>query len=144
MSAVKTYWKCPLCNKEFAKPNQSHKCEVVAVEELFVDKNPAIWDLYQYFIQQIQPIGEWKVTTSKKAITIYAANRVAFMGIEVKRKWLDIWFALDSKWDEFPIYKILQASPKKFGHFVRLYDAEDVSQVLVNLLTASYRYTMEK
>ena len=101
-------------------------------------------DIYEYLLRKLKKIGSWTVTTSKKAITIYAESKIAFMGIEIKKSSLDIWFALDRRIDEFPIYKILQASKNKFGHFIRLQTKRDIDKVLINWIKESYDFINNK
>lgn len=131
-------WKCPKCKKEFARLNQSHKCEIVKVETLFLRREPKLFDIYQKLLKSLKINGLWIETTSSKAITLYTENRKAFLGIEPKKAHLDIWFLLDKKIEEFPIYKVLQPSKNKFGHFVRLYDKKDIDSYLINLIGESY------
>lgn len=137
-SITKAIWKCPKCKKEFAKLNQSHKCEIVNVETLFLHREPKLFDIYQKLLKSLKTNGLWIETTSSKAITLYTENRKAFLGIEPKKVHLDIWFLLDKKIKEFPIFKVLQSSKNKFGHFVRLYDKKDIDAYLIKLIGESY------
>jgi len=138
VSITKAIWKCPKCKKEFAKLNQSHKCEMVKVETLFLRRELKLFDIYQKLLKSLKTNGLWIETTSSKAITLYTENRKAFLGIEPKKAFLNIWFLLDKKIEEFPIFKVLQPSKNKFGHFVRLYDKKDIDAYLINLIGESY------
>jgi hypothetical protein len=137
-----TFWKCPVCKKEFAKKNQSHKCEVVDIKDLFRHHDPALFALYKHFLVSLRSVGKFTVTTSKKAITLYSSSRKAFLGINVRRQCLDIWFLLETKTEEFPVYKVVQPSKTKFGHFVRLYSTSDVDTLLIKWIGQSYKLTL--
>jgi hypothetical protein len=133
-----SYWECPKCHKEFAKTNQSHKCEIVDVKDLFRRHDPSLYALYKHLLAAIKGIGKWKITTSSKAITLYTAGRKAFLGISVHRKYLDLWFFLENKTEEFPVYKVVQPTKKKYGHFVRIYSKDDIDDLLIAWLAESY------
>lgn len=137
-TTIKKIWKCPVCKKEFAKTNQSHKCEIVKVETIFLNKDVGLFNIYKDLLHKLKTKGNRKITTSRKAITIYTNSRKAFLGIEPKKTFLDIWFLLDRKVDEFPVFKILQPSKNKFGHFARLYDKKDIDEVLIKWIEESY------
>jgi hypothetical protein len=136
------FWKCPVCKKEFAKKNQSHKCEVVDIKDLFTQRDPKLFTLYKSFIASLHTIGKFAVTTSKKAITLYSPARKAFLGISVRRECLDLWFWLDHRTEEFPVYKSIQTSKKKFGHFVRLYTVNDIDALMVKWIEQSYKLSL--
>lgn len=144
MATKQKIWKCRICKKEFARKNQSHKCEIVDINFLFYNKDPALRDLYEDFLSKIRNIGSWTVTASRKAITLYAACKVAFLGIEIRKSHLDIWFAMDKRIDEFPVFRILQASKDKFGHFVRLQSKDEIDDVLINWIKQSYNYITDR
>ncbi len=144
MSLKTIYWECPICHKEFARQNQSHKCEVVAVENLFENKQSHLFEIYQELLDKMKIIGEFKVTTSSKAITIYTENRKGFMSMEPKKKFIDLWFYLDKSLEEFPVFKVVQATSKKYAHFVRLEEKADVDNFLIGLLQESYSFVSGK
>lgn len=135
-------WTCPSCKKTFAKNKQSHKCEVVLLADLFEGKSPHIPKLFEALLAGIQPTMAATVTTSRKAITLYAPSHKAFLGIEVKRKWLDIWFRLDRSIDEFPVFKVVKPSANIFGHYVRLHDPEDIDLILIDWIQEAYDRVM--
>ena len=131
-------WTCPKCGKTFAKNNQSHKCEVVKLEDLFEGRAAHLPELFEQFIVALQPVGDFKITTSRKAITLYAPSHKAFLGIELKKNFLDIWFVLGNKADEFPVFKIVQPSKHRFGHYVRLASEEDLEFLPLGLIKRAY------
>jgi chloramphenicol O-acetyltransferase len=133
-----SYWECPICHKEFARQNQSHQCEVVAIESLFELKQGNVLEVYHELLKKMNKIGNFKITTSSKAITLYTENRKGFMCLQPKKKFIDLWFYLDKSFEEFPVFKVVQASSKKFAHYVRLEEKADVDSFLIGLLKESY------
>ncbi|MBA3899267.1 MAG: hypothetical protein H0X62_03505, partial [Bacteroidetes bacterium] len=120
--------------------NKSHQCEVVAVESIFENKQSHLFEIYQELLKKMKVIGNFKVTTSAKAITIYTENRKGFMCLQPKNKFIDLWFYLDKSIEEFPVFKIVKSSSKKFAHFVRLEEKADVDNFLIGLLQESYDF----
>ena len=143
-SASPMSWTCPTCNKTFAKVNQSHFCVVVPIESLFENRAAHLPELFQGMIDLIEGIGDFRITTSRKAITLYAANHKAFLGVELKKKFLDIWFFSPVETDEFPVFKVLRPTKKKYALFVRLENEEDLEMFPVHLVKGSYDMIMGK
>lgn len=137
-------WTCPDCNKTFAKDNQSHKCEVVDLDSLFEHRAPYLFDVYEGMLLLLADIGSFTPTTSRKAITLYAENHRAFLGIELKKKFMDVWFFAKEETDEFPIFKVVRPSKKKYALFVRLESEEDLETFPVHLVKDSYDMVMAR
>jgi hypothetical protein len=133
-------WVCSSCHKEFAKANQSHMCEVVALESIFLRKDAQLIDLYHTLIETIRPVGVFTETTSRKAITLYSFNKKAFLIIEPKKAFLDVYFFLGRKVDEFPVFKIAQVSRNKFAHYIRIQSAEDIDRQVIKWARQAYDY----
>ena len=134
-------WQCPNCNKTFAKVNQHHQCVEVPVQEIFLNKSPHLSDVYQHLLNQLHSIGGFTVTTSLKSITLYGPQHKSFLIIQPKRKWIDIWFPLDHKVEDFPVFKIQQPSKSRYAHFVRLEDEEDLSPIVLEWIAEAHQLT---
>ncbi|MEO1449768.1 MAG: DUF5655 domain-containing protein [Bacteroidota bacterium] len=125
-------WTCPNCQKTFAKTRQGHICSMVAVDSLFEGKTDQLPEIYQTVLEVVKSLGPVRPTTSPKAITLYGPVNKSFLVLYPKRKWMDIWFPLSRRVDEFPVFKIQQASKNRFAHYVRLERPGDlVGQVMV-------------
>lgn len=62
-------WKCPKCNREFAKNNQSHVCSTLTVDYHFKNKHPIVKELYEEFKKQVlKKVGPFKVDVPKCCI----------------------------------------------------------------------------
>jgi hypothetical protein len=133
-------WVCNACHKEFAKMNQVHMCETVALESIFQGKEAHLIDLYYELIKRIRPAGIFTETTSRKAITLYASSKKAFLIIEPKKSFLDIYFFLNRREDEFPIFKIAQVSRNKFAHYIRIQSPADIDRQVITWARQAYQY----
>lgn len=133
-------WECPLCKKQFAKSKQSHICEQKSTDELFARSQPAVQETYDTLIQQLKKRLKFTVTTSAKSITLYAPNHKAFYVIKPGKTFLDSFFILDEKMEEFPVYKIAQPSKTRFAHFIRFYSKDDIEKTALYLIEQSYQF----
>ena len=136
-------WQCSNCGKEFAKVNQWHMCESAPLSVIFKG-NQDLQMLYSMLFQKIEPLGQVKETTSAKAITLYAPSNMAFLIVQPKKSFIDIFFPLNKIKDDFPVYKVVQTSKSKYAHYARLYQPEDVDSTLISLIRESYLFISGK
>lgn len=137
-------WLCILCGKEFAKTNQSHMCTKTDVVVLFQQSQPDIAKAYELLIQKLSKKLQFTITTSSKSVTLYAPNHKAFFVMKPGKKFLDCFFMLNEKLEEFPVYKVVQPSKKKYAHFIRFYTKADVDSIVLSLIQQSYEFIYEK
>ncbi len=127
-------WKCNTCGKEFAKTNQSHMCVQTDIALLFQRSEPGIFKAYETVIQKLSKQLQFTVTTSSKSVTLYTPNHKAFFVMKPGKKFLESFFILDAKLEEFPVYKVVQPSKTRYAHFIRLYAASDVDKIEFSLI----------
>lgn len=133
-----TIWKCPRCGKEFAKTSQSHICENVDPEQLFSGKEEQVFVLYLILLDRVEQKMKTIVTATSKSVTLYSESRRSFLVISPRRKFLDIWFALERRMDEPWIMKTMQSSKSRFVHYVRLSDSKQITAPLLRAITKAY------
>ena len=134
-------WQCPLCQKTFAKENQHHLCTTVEVATVFENKAPHLPEIFDDLLAGVSTFATASVTTSTKAITLYGPAHKSFLIIQPKRKWMDIWFPLDRKVEEFPIFRIQRPSKSRYAHYVRLESNEDIVRAVLNWIAEAYQLT---
>lgn len=137
-------WTCPRCDKTFQKENQGHMCAVVELDHLFLGKEPHIRPLFEELIEKAAALGEFRITTSPKSITMYSPADKAFWVLEPKKKWLDGFFLLDRAVNEFPVYRIAQPSRNRYAHFVRFTEAADLDRFVLSLLEEAYALSRQR
>ena len=133
-------WKCPLCQKQFAKTNQSHICVQKSTNELFARSGPQVQETYETLVQQLKKRLKFTITTSSKSITLYAPNHKAFYVMKPGKSFLDSFFILNEKLEEFPVYKVAQPSKTRYAHFIRFYSKADIDKVSISLIEQSYQF----
>ena len=134
-------WQCPLCQKTFAKENQHHLCGQVGVGQVFETKAPHLPEIFDHLLTRVSAFATAEVTTSPKAITLYGPAHKSFLIVQPKRQWIDIWFPLDRKVEEFPIFRIQQPSKSRYAHYVRLESKEDLEPIVLDWIAEAYQLT---
>ncbi|GMU87528.1 MAG: hypothetical protein AMXMBFR48_27690 [Ignavibacteriales bacterium] len=132
-------WTCPRCGKEFAKTSQSHICENVNPEQIFSGKEEQVYVLYLILLDKVERRLKTKVTATTKSVTLYSENRRSFLVISPRRKFLDVWFALDKLLDEAWIMKTYQSGKNKYVHYVRITDNRQINAPLLRAISKAYK-----
>ncbi|MEO0472006.1 MAG: DUF5655 domain-containing protein [Bacteroidota bacterium] len=129
-------WTCPVCEKEFDKINQFHKCETAEIETLLRNDANLIL-LFDHLLLQMYEMGEMRLSTSKKAISL--SNRVAFLLVYPKRNGLELRLFLDTDQPEGPIRKVSQYTKSKFVHWVNIQTETDMEVKLLRLIQRAWQ-----
>ncbi|MCC6549084.1 MAG: hypothetical protein IT279_03335 [Ignavibacteriaceae bacterium] len=132
-------WKCARCGKEFAKESQSHICENVDPELLFNGKEEQVYVLYLILLDRVEKKLKTIVTATSKSVTLYSESRRSFLVISPRRKFLDVWFALDKLLDEPWIMKTYKSGKTKYVHYVRISDSKQITAPLLRAITKAYK-----
>ncbi|MBV6647160.1 MAG: hypothetical protein KI790_17005 [Cyclobacteriaceae bacterium] len=134
-------WTCNSCGKQFAKRNQWHKCQRISYEVLFSKSESSVLDRFEDLLQELSPKLNYELTTSVKALTLYGPIHKSFLVIYPRKKHIDIWFPLDRKVEEFPIFKIQQSSKRRYAHYVRITPDEPMNETVKSWISEAYHLT---
>jgi len=129
-------WVCPNCGRSFKNPHQQHSFVKTNIDELFVNKNPVVYSVFERLKSEIKKFGKVKVHASKSAINFSVEN--TFCVAKPKREWLDIEFLMDEEIIKPPVYKSFKAYKSRYALFARLHSEEDFNKNLLKLLKKSY------
>ncbi|MBI1807513.1 MAG: hypothetical protein HYR76_10735 [Ignavibacteria bacterium] len=129
-------WVCPNCKRNFKHKNQSHSCVRVDPEDHFLNKSPNVERVYKMLLAEVRKFGKVNVSPVKNCILLKTSS--TFLALKPKKRWMDIEFLLDEEVNDYPIHKTVQASKRRFAHFVRLEDTEEIDKRLLSLLRRSY------
>ncbi len=134
-------WNCPNCGRSFRNTNQDHSCMVTDLESHFVNKQQNVIDAFAVIKSEVMKLDGVKINSVKNAILFQAKSN--FLAVKPKKTHLDIEFLLPEKTEEFPVYKVAQATKTKFAHFVRLESPEEVDEQLIQWLRKAYKISSE-
>lgn len=129
-------WTCPVCNRSFNKPNQSHSCVLVGLSFHFESKPPEIKKLYELIEKKMKGIGKFETSVTKSAIL--AATGKTFAAIKPRNNGVLVEFVLDREEKEFPIYKTFQISRNRVAHYVMVHEKDEVDGQLMRWLKEAF------
>lgn len=130
-------WVCPGCGRSFRNTNQWHSCVKTKTDDLFINKNPYVYNLFEKLKAEVKRFGEVKIHSSKSTINFSVEN--TFLVLKPKRERLDIEFLLDEEIIEHPVYKSFKAYKSRYALFARIESNDDITNTLLKLLKRSYK-----
>lgn len=133
----KHLWKCPVCERRFINKNQEHSCETVDPGLHLHNKTEAVRDICNQLITWAISCNDVRVDAVKNAILI--RRNSTFMALKPCKSHVNLEFVLNDIHDEFPVYKTIKASSKKYAHFIRLEHPEEIDLQLLKWLEEARR-----
>lgn len=129
-------WKCPKCNREFAKENQSHSCVIYPLEEHFRNKENQrkFFDKYIDFVRK--NVGDFKIEAMP--CCIHLVGTYTFSAVWILKNKMRIDFMLPDKLSNARIIKIAQPSTNRYVHYLEVVDERDFDDELANWLKKAY------
>jgi hypothetical protein len=117
-------WRCGVCGRSFANPNQSHACARHDLEAHFEDRAPKVRAIYDAFLFMLEGFGPVTVLPEKTRIAFQV--RMSFAQLTVRRDWVLGHFVLARR-AESPLFtKIETFSARNHLHAFRLDDPAQV------------------
>ncbi len=132
-------WQCELCDRIFAKDNQSHICVKKDVGELFEGRPDDLvlaWDTLTERVMQWQP----NVYSASTKSIVYTSNK-AWLIVRPMKSQLDVKFYHEDKIDSHRIKRHTQYR-SKFAYHLRVQNEDQVDDELLELLRLGYNYSM--
>jgi hypothetical protein len=126
----KPLWRCPVCGREFANPNQSHACGRHDLESHFAGKEPIVRSIYDAFLAMLEEIGPVTVLPEKTRIAFQ--TRMSFAQLTVRRRWVLGHFVLARRVGDPLFTKVESLSPRNHVHAFRLRDPGEVGLLRVH------------
>jgi len=106
------------------------------MEDPFANSDPIVKDLYEHLMSKLKGLGPMRVETKKTSMHI--VNHAAFLGIDPKRKLLEINIVSLKPLDQKRGYKTEQVSRNRFHNRMRIEAARDISARLVEDIRGAY------
>ncbi len=130
-------WTCQICERKFAKNNQSHFCVTTTIDDLFKDKPDNLLVAFDRILVDVFEFGEMSIGASKN--TVIFTNKKAFLIIRPMSKLLDLKFYFNETLKSAKLHTT-GAHGKYFYHHIRIQDEEDVDHEVISLLKKGYNY----
>jgi hypothetical protein len=129
-------WKCPKCERIFAKVSQPHSCHKVALESHFKNKEIAK-DLFNFLFTQInQYIGKCQIISLPCCVHLF--GKYDFLAALPKKDHLEIRFAFDKEINNSRIKQAFPLSARNYKICLDLASKEEINSELLNWIGESY------
>ena len=132
-------WTCSKCGRRFKNTDQRHRCERTTVKAQLKNRPPVIIQIHNRIIQAVKKIGPFSVSPINDYIML--KKEATFVRIRPRKKYLDIFFFLPEKSDEFPIFQSAQTSRHRFIHIARFEKPSDITRSVIGWIQQSYNLT---
>ena len=129
-------WKCPNCDRTFAKTHQPHSCQTASTEVHFKGKNPLAMEIYNALVAQLRRFGEFRVDAVKTSINLI--HKYHFGSVTVQDEGLRLGFVSDEPIRSSRIVQTQELGPSRVGHSVKLHKASDVDGELLDWLRTAH------
>ena len=130
-------WTCPKCGRSFKHANQNHACKLIDKEDLFKKRPEILKALYSKIFEIVKTFGAFREETVLPDVSFFK-TKSTFLGVKVKKNWLEVEFFLDHLEDVPPVAKFMQTSKHRFVHLVKVDNEKDIDAQLINWMRQSY------
>jgi hypothetical protein len=128
-------WRCPVCGREFAHPNQWHSHAGRPVESHFEGK-PEARAIYAELIKRLETFGPLRVDAVKTSINLIARRHLG--GARVLKDGLRVGFVLERKLTAPRILRAEWIGGSKYAHSVKLTSPQEIDAQLLAWLKDAY------
>lgn len=135
-------WICPVCERAFKNPNQSHSCEIYNEDWHLHAKSEKIKEIYHALTEKLNELKDIRYSHIKNAVTVAAGS--TFVAIKLKKDFIEVEFLFDREIHESPVYKIFRVSKSRVAHYVKLHNKKDISPELIQWIHQSYNIVNRK
>ena len=129
-------WICPKCSRQFKNPNQWHSCEKNEIASVMENKPKEIVVLYHALAVKVKALGPVTIEATRSAVMFKAP--ATFLAFKPKKDGAIIEFFLPEARDEFPVFRVLRISRKRWVHIVTLENEKDLNQKVIGWINESY------
>jgi len=138
-------WTCPVCQQKFIYKDAFHSCAEKTLEDFLAGKSLETIELFRYFIEQYQQIGEFVLHPAKTRIAFAAKIRFGYIH-RLGKNFIDVVFQFREAFhDNLCFYKIAQVPDSDiYNHYCRLYYKEDLTDELKGYMLKAYEIGQRK
>ncbi len=124
---------CPRCHRRFARAKQWHSCKPQTVDFHFVDKDPALRRIFDFFIRKLEKTGPLRIDAVQTSINLISRHH--FGGVTVRRGYLRVGFLARKPIHSARIVHRQILGPNRVGHSVVIAGRQDVDAELLRWLS---------
>lgn len=106
------------------------------LEAIFENKNENVKEIYNSVIDILNSFGEYEIEPKKTSI--HLVKKSAFLGLNPKKKWMDINVVADHPIENELITKVEQVSKNRFHNNLRITDKKEMNSEAIELFREAY------
>jgi hypothetical protein len=130
-------WRCPACDREFSRGQQSHVCVPGnTVDETFAGRPPVQREIYEEIIAHLRDLGPVYVDAVKVGVFLSHVQKVA--EVRPGPRGITLWLMMPRDLDDPRIRRRERVSTGRFAHVLKLTDVSDVDDQLKEWLGEAY------
>jgi Domain of unknown function (DUF5655) len=130
-------WRCPACDREFSRANQSHVCVPGnTVDESFAGRPPVQREIYEAIIGYLRTLGPVCVDAVRVGVFLSHVDKVAEVRPKVRS--VGLWLMMPRELDDPRIGRRDRVSTGRVAHYLTLTSVSDVDNQLCDWLGEAY------
>lgn len=133
-------WQCPICERLFKTPNQSHSCVEQDFGVFFENKSDNLVIAFDSLMTSVLNWEPNSVGVSKNAIIF--TNKKAWLIVRPMSKELDVKFYYDESLDG-DIFKKITFWGGKYAHHIRIRDEEEINSEVLYFLKIGFDFALK-
>ncbi len=133
-------WQCPICERLFKTPNQSHSCVEQDLGVFFENKPDNLVIAFDSLMTSVLNWEPNSVGVSKNAIIF--TNKKAWLIVRPMTKELDVKFYYDESLDG-DIFKKITFWGGKYAHHIRIRDEVEITSEVLDFLKIGFDFALK-
>jgi hypothetical protein len=130
-------WRCPACDREFAREHQSHVCVPGnTVEETFAGRPAVQREIYNAIVGYLQTLGPVHIDAVK--VGVFLKNETKLAEVRPMARALSLSVVLPYPLDHHRVSRRMKVSADRIAHNVKLSTVSDVDDELKEWLAQAY------
>ncbi|MDO9511619.1 MAG: DUF5655 domain-containing protein [Bacteroidales bacterium] len=132
----KDLWTCTSCGRQFINKNQDHSCGTKNIEIHLANKPEPVRQICGRLLSWAMTHKDVRIDVVKNAILV--RRHSTFFALKPTKTFVNLEFVLSENKDEFPVYKTVKVSAKKYAHFIKIENPEEVDHQLLQWLEKAW------
>ena len=130
-------WTCPACHRRFGRTGQAHECAPAITLQGYFSTGPARErPIFEAVMRRLDPLGP--VHVEPVSVGILLKRTRSFAELRPMVRWEALWLMLPRVVVDPRISRTVEASARRVGHVIRLYEPEDVDEDVGAWLAEAY------
>lgn len=122
-------WTCPVCQQKFIHRNQRHSCLDKTLDDFLNGKSKHTLELFWYFINEYQKMGDFVLHPAKSRIGFAAKIRFGYIH-RLGKDFVDVVLTFNRAYNENLCFYRIGEVPggKYYQHYLRILHKDDINE----------------